>query len=103
MSGRSLFPCSIELANRLAKAFDGDLRISYSGGADIFNIKDIFKAGVWPITLATTLLKPGGYNRLDQMAEDLVSYNFKEVQNLKPSALSMLAKRARTNPHNRCV
>lgn len=100
MSGRSLFPCSIELANRLEKAFDGDLRISYSGGADIFNIKDIFKAGVWPITLATTLLKPGGYNRLDQMAEDLVSYNFKEVQNLKPSALSMLAKRARTNPHN---
>lgn len=100
MSGRSLFPCSIELANRLAKAFDGDLRISYSGGADIFNIKDIFAVGIWPITLATTLLKPGGYNRLNQMAEDLISYNFKAVQTLKPAALSMLTKRARTNPHN---
>ncbi|MEG0377284.1 MAG: putative selenate reductase subunit YgfK, partial [Eubacterium sp.] len=100
MSGRSLFPCSIELANRLAKAFNGDLRISYSGGADIFNIKDILAVGIWPITLATTLLKPGGYNRLNQMAEDLVSYHFKEVQTLKPAALSILSKRARTNPHN---
>ena len=70
MSGRSLFPLSIEVANRLSKAFDGKLRISFSGGADIRNIADIYDAGIWPITLATTLLKPGGYERLYQIAEE---------------------------------
>lgn len=100
MSGRSLFPCSIELAHRLADAFDGDLRISFSGGADAFNIVDIFKVGIWPITQATTLLKPGGYNRELQEAEALSQVNFKEALPLKPAALAALAKRARTNAHN---
>jgi len=71
MSGRSLFPLSIELANRLSKTFDGKLRISFSGGADSRNITDIIKTGIWPVTLATTLLKPGGYMRLYQIAEQL--------------------------------
>ena len=69
MSGRSLFPLSAEVANRLSKAFGGDLRISFSGGADIHNIDKIVDAGIWPVTLATTLLKPGGYTRLRQIAE----------------------------------
>jgi len=71
MSGRSLFPLSIEVANRLSKAFDGKLRISFSGGADVRNICDILDAGIFPITLATTLLKPGGYQRLYQIAEEI--------------------------------
>jgi len=71
MSGRSLFPLSIELANRLSKTFDGKLRISFSGGADARNIIDIIEAGIWPVTLATTLLKPGGYMRLYQIAKQL--------------------------------
>ena len=60
MSGRSLFPLSIALAEKLTRQFDGKLRISYSGGADYFNIKQIFEAGIWPITMATTVLKPEG-------------------------------------------
>ncbi len=32
MSGRALFPLSISLASKLAKEFNGDLQISYSGG-----------------------------------------------------------------------
>jgi len=71
MSGRSLFPLSIEVANRLSKAFDGKLRISFSGGADVRNITGIIDAGIWPVTLATTLLKPGGYQRLHQIAAEL--------------------------------
>ena len=71
MSGRALFPLSIEVANRLSKAFDGNLPISFSGGADIYNIGKIVGAGIWPVTLATTLLKPGGYMRLRQIAEAL--------------------------------
>lgn len=55
MSGRSLFPLTISLASKLASEFDGDLQISYSGGADFFNIEKILKAGIQPITFATTI------------------------------------------------
>ena len=61
MSGRSLFPLSIHLAKLLSEQFDGKLRISYSGGATIYNIREMFDAGIWPITMATNILKPGGY------------------------------------------
>ena len=63
MSGRSLFPLTIELARRIARQFDGKLRISYSGGADARNIRELYAAGIWPITMATNVLKPGGYER----------------------------------------
>lgn len=71
MSGRALFPLSINVANKLTQAFDGKLPISYSGGADAFNIEEIFDTGIRPITVATTILKPGGYERLKQLAEML--------------------------------
>ncbi|MGL4605860.1 MAG: putative selenate reductase subunit YgfK [Eubacteriaceae bacterium] len=100
MSGRSLYPLSITLANRLSKEFNGDLRISYSGGADAFNIKNIFATGVWPITVATTILKPGGYNRFDQMAEILCTQDFKAVKTLDVAALDTLAIGALTDPHH---
>ena len=67
MSGRSLYPLSLSLAGKLAREFGGKLRISYSGGADYHNIKDLFDAGIWPITMATTLLKSGGYQRFSQI------------------------------------
>ena len=76
MSGRALFPLSISVAKKLSDAFEGKLQISYSGGADFFNIEDIFEAGVWPITVATTLLKPGGYERTIQLAEILVAKDY---------------------------
>ncbi|MDQ7096965.1 putative selenate reductase subunit YgfK [Desulfosporosinus sp. PR] len=69
MSGRSLYPLTINLAYKLAAEFGGDLKISYSGGADAFNIDRIFATGIRPITVATTLLKPGGYQRFKQIAE----------------------------------
>ena len=72
MSGRSLYPLTIELVSRIARQFDGKLRISYSGGADYFNIRELVIAGVWPVTMATTLLKPGGYLRLYQIGELLM-------------------------------
>ncbi|MDR2575768.1 MAG: putative selenate reductase subunit YgfK, partial [Treponema sp.] len=69
MSGRSLFPLSINAAKKLSQAFNGELPISYSGGADYFNLKDILETGIRPVTVATTILKPGGYERLLQLAE----------------------------------
>lgn len=69
MSGRALFPLTINLAAKLAEEFDGKLKISYSGGANYFNIEKLLKTGIYPITLATDLLKPGGYSRLFQLAK----------------------------------
>ena len=68
MSGRALFPLTIHLARRLSEKFDGTLRISYSAGADAHNVRELYAAGIWPITMATTLLKPGGYERFGQVA-----------------------------------
>ena len=81
MSGKALYPLSIALANLLSKEFDGKLKVSFSGGADAFNVNDIFETGIWPITIATTLLKIGGYQRCVQIAEKLstVEYSDKYV------------------------
>ncbi len=90
MSGRSLFPLTIALAERITKQFDGKLRISFSGGADYFNIKEIFDAGIWPITMATTVLKPGGYQRMSQIGalfDGIGSERFSGVDLEKVSAL----------------
>ena len=72
MAGRALFPLTIHLAAKISETFDGKLRISYSGGATSANAADLFKAGIWPITMATTILKPGGYRRMSQIAESLM-------------------------------
>jgi putative selenate reductase len=69
MSGRALFPLSINAAKKLSETFNGELPISYSGGADLFNLKEILETGIRPVTVATTILKPGGYERLTQLAE----------------------------------
>ena len=69
MSGRSLFPLTINLAHKLADEFKGEINISYSGGANFNNIQEILQTGIRPITFATELLKPGGYLRLTQIAE----------------------------------
>ncbi|MFD1804302.1 putative selenate reductase subunit YgfK [Mixta tenebrionis] len=71
MSGRALFPLSINVAALLSRHFNGHLPISYSGGASQFNIADIFATGIQPITMATDLLKPGGYLRLAECARIL--------------------------------
>lgn len=96
MSGRSLFPLSISLAKKLSDAFDGKLQISYSGGADIFNIKDIFDAGIWPITMATTLLKPGGYQRMNQVANLLGDSDYPTDVQVNLEKLGRIVEKAKT-------
>lgn len=101
MSGKSLFPLSIALAAKLEKDFCGKLRVSFSGGADAFNIGDIFSCGVWPITMATTALKPGGYNRFKQIAEELSRLPYAPFSIADPEGLAQLAERATQDPHHR--
>jgi len=71
MSGRALYPITINLFYKLAHQFDGDLNVSYSGGADALNVTTILAAGARPVTTASDLLKPGGYSRLLQYLENL--------------------------------
>lgn len=82
MSGRSLLPLTISMAAMLSEKFDGKLPMSYSGGADGLNIKELFKVLKQPITVASTILKPGGYLRFNQLAEeteDLLSENLDDI------------------------
>ncbi len=66
MSGRALHPISINVAAKLQQEFAGTLDISFSAGADCFNIVDILKCGLKPVTICSDVLKPGGYGRISQ-------------------------------------
>ena len=101
MSGRSLFPLTIALAARISNEFDGKLRISYSGGADYTNIKDLFDAGIWPITMATTILKPGGYQRLSQIGELLMDCGSEPFSGVDVAKVNALSDNVPVNPHYR--
>ncbi len=69
MSGRALYPLTMSLAATLASDLDGNLPMSFSGGVSAWNVAEVLGAGIRPLTLATDLLKPGGYSRLKEMAE----------------------------------
>ena len=90
MAGRALFPLTVHLAARISETFGGKLRISYSGGADINNIAELFRAGIWPITMATTILKPGGYRRMVQIAERLMECGNEPFRNVNVQAVKAL-------------
>lgn len=79
MSGKSLYPLSIGVAYELSKAFDGKLPMSFSGGADKNNIKDIFEAGIYPITVATIILQPKGLDNSDKLAQILEDCNYNNL------------------------
>ena len=70
-SGRVLHPISINIARKLQNEFSGELSISFSGGADAFNISSIISSGLYPATVCSDLLKPGGYGRLAQYIENI--------------------------------
>lgn len=99
MSGKSLYPLSISLAAKLSREFHGELRISYSGGADFFNIKEIVEAGVWPVTMATTMLKPGGYQRLQQIS-GLLEKEGDVFEGIDAGRLTEIAEAAMTDAHH---
>lgn len=73
MSGRALHPVSVHLAAKVQAEFDGMLDISFSAGADAFNVVDLLLCGLGPITMSSDLLKPGGYGRLQQYVKNIQS------------------------------
>ena len=100
MSGKALFPLSISLAAKLSAEFAGKLRISYSGGADYYNIDKIVGCGIWPVTMATTLLKTGGYQKFTQVADKVEGICPKKWEGIDVDALKKLAADAITDGHH---
>lgn len=73
MSGRALFPITVRLAAKLAEALpEPGMSLSYCGGVSALNAADLVSAGLGPLTVATDILKPGGYLRLAQIAREAV-------------------------------
>ena len=100
MSGRSLFPLTIEMCHRISRQFGGRMRISFAGGAEYFNCDKLFAAGIWPITVATTILKPGGYNRLLQMVEKVEALPYRPFSGTDTQAICDLSTASHTDFHH---
>ncbi|MDN5280462.1 MAG: putative selenate reductase [Clostridiales bacterium] len=116
MSGRALHPISVNVAAKLQNEFDGQLDISFSAGADCFNMHQIVAAGIKPITVCSDILKPGGYGRQLQYLENLATairnenadniddfiLNYAECscKNVKKAALINLRRYAGAVPSN---
>lgn len=100
MSGKSLYALSLSVVLKLARDFEGRLRVSYSGGADYFNIGDIVNAGIWPVTMATTLLKPGGYERLEQIGRMFGDRDAVAFAGVDADQVDALIKAARNDKHH---
>ena len=105
MSGRALYPITMNLFWKLAREFDGDLNVSYAGGADALNVTEILAAGARPVTVASDLLKPGGYSRLLQYLENLEAEmkrrgarNLDELARDRLASLERAAAAARKDP-----
>ena len=99
MSGKALFPLSISVASRLAESFDGKLPMSFSGGADQKNIDQIVGCGIWPVTVATVLLKPGGYKWLTRIAEKADTCEIGKCGEVQVETLKKLAEDSLTDAH----
>ena len=98
MSGRALYPITINLFRKLSQEFEGDLNVSFSAGADAFNLTGILAAGAWPVTTVSDLLKPGGYSRLLQYIEnlerDMCDFGVTSLEELAQDKLASLELKA---------
>jgi len=105
MSGRALYPLTMNLFRKLAREFDGELPVSYAGGADALNVADILACGALTVTAASDLLKPGGYSRFLQYIESIEraleasgAASLDELARDRLANLDRTAEEARTAP-----
>jgi putative selenate reductase len=98
MSGRALYPITMNLFHKLTQEFDGDLNVSYSAGADALNVITILAAGACPVTAASDLLKPGGYARFRQYlgntATEMAARGASSLEELAQDRMAHLEKAA---------
>ncbi len=101
MSGRALHPLSVNLANKLQSHFGGNLNISFSGGVDCFNVSEVLRCGIYPATICSDILKPGGYGRLKQYLDNIsMMLNNENQVNFSSLLLKMTNEKKLTNLEN---
>ena len=88
------------MCHRISRQFKGKMRISFAGGAEYFNCDKLFAAGIWPITVATTILKPGGYNRLHQMVEKVEPMAYRPFSGTDTQAICQMSAASHTDVHH---
>ncbi|OQY35486.1 MAG: putative selenate reductase subunit YgfK [Spirochaetaceae bacterium 4572_59] len=98
MSGRALFPISVQLALKLSREFEGSLPISFSGGASSLNMEDLLNTGIRPVTMATDMLKPGGYGRMARAVEKSYTVKTWNRDGIDIKALERLVEKALISP-----
>lgn len=96
LSGTALYPLAVQAVKALAEQFSNGLKMSYSGGADVSNIKALLETGLESVTVSSILLKPGGYKNITKLQEAAKELEAVEGMNLKK--LSALAADAVQNP-----
>lgn len=72
LSGSAIHPISVNIAKKFRTDMEGNIDISFSAGADAFNIEKIIASNLMPVTVCSDILKPGGYGRLKQYLENLL-------------------------------
>ena len=104
MSGKALHPLSVNTAALLQKEFEGQLDISFCGGANANNIYNLVLCGLSPITVCSDILKPGGYMRMAQYidilrnkshsrkANSIESFHFEQTSQSNSNYKSTLVK-----------
>lgn len=100
LSGKALYALTLSLAYQLARDLkEKCVRISYAGGADAFHAAPLFECEIWPITMTSTLLKPGGYQRLTQIACQLVPLMYGPFGRVNVHSLRQVAQRMISDMH----
>ena len=97
MSGPPLYPIAIKTVQLLAEGCKGNLLISYSGGADEWNIKDLLECGISCVTVSSILLKTGGYKNLTKLLKKADGYELKNKIDL--AKIAQLANAALEDEH----
>lgn len=100
MSGPGLFALSVFATKILTEALESEgvepdqYEVSFSGGADVSNIREIFAGGIKTVTVCSCLLRAGGYKNLSKMLKALGDFsgfgaeiNFERLNSLFEMAL----------------
>ncbi len=98
MSGRALYPLTLNLFWQLFQDLDGEVLVSYSGGADALNLPTLVSCGALPVTACTDLLKPGGYARfgpwLAELRQAMAGVGAKDLEEFRKNRAENLRRAA---------
>ena len=96
LSGKALYSLSLMAAGLIAATCPG-VPISFSGGADRWNVGNLLYAGICTVTVCSILLKAGGYKNFLPLLEAAQSVPYTRHPN--HVLLHELSEKALTDPH----